>query len=177
MAIPRPNNAKADVNNDDYIEGEGQVKLNDNESLIKKDKIYRIVISLDEELQVNMVYTEIGDDDYEVFGSFSGGCGGGGLFHQNKDSEITVSDDFGEFDAAIGMDKVELICKELDRLRTDFEEYDGEGNLLGFSDKGFKFLSKKTENEDGYLEVYSEDASEDFIYDVQDDWNLNFYKN
>ena len=37
-------------------------------------------------------------------------------------------------------------------------------------------LAQGHENEDGYAEVYSEDASEDFIYDVQEEWNLNFWK-
>ena len=44
-----------------------------------------------------MVYTEVGKNDYEVFGAFSGICGGGGLFYQNTDNEMFVSDDIYEF--------------------------------------------------------------------------------
>tara|TARA_Y100000294_G_scaffold164995_1_gene172170 strand:+ start:669 stop:815 length:147 start_codon:yes stop_codon:yes gene_type:complete len=39
-----------------------------------------------------------------------------------------------------------------------------------------KKIRTGNEDDDGYSEVYSEGASEDFIYDVQDHWNLHFYK-
>ncbi len=48
--------------------------------------------------------------------------------------------------------------------------------MVGLSQKGLNFLHTGSEDDDGYSEVYSEGASEDFIYDVQDEWNLEFYK-
>ena len=37
-------------------------------------------------------------------------------------------------------------------------------------------IKQQQEDENGLVEVYSEGASEDFIYDVQDEWNLGYYK-
>lgn len=142
---------------------------------LKLSKIYRIAVSQDEELLVNMVYAEIGGDNYEVFGAFSGQGAGGGLFYQNSDGEMLVSDDPGEFDANISPDSVEETCRELERLRAEYEEFDDDGEILGFSEIGLKFIDTG-KDENGYVEAYSDGASDDFIYDVQDDWNLNFYK-
>jgi len=142
---------------------------------IDKSKIHRIVISQDGKILVNMVYAEIGEDGYEVFGVFSGQDDGGGLFHQSSDGDITVSDDLGEFEANIDPDEVNSIFRQLERLRAMFEENDEEGNLAGLSKEGQKFLETDYNN-DGYIEAYSKGASEDFIYDVQDEWNLNFFK-
>ena len=142
---------------------------------IKTDKTFRILVARHEEPEVNMVYAEVGGDEYEVFGAFSGISGGGGLFHQNKDGEITVSDDCGEFSSKWG-DDVNEICSNLERLRAEFEAYDEDGNMVGLSQKGLDFLQTGSEDQNGYSEVYSEGASEDFIYDIQDEWNLEFYK-
>ena len=38
-----------------------------------------------------------------------------------------------------------------------------------------KFLSQAGSDDDGYVAAYSDDASEDYIYDIQDEWNLAFY--
>jgi len=64
----------------------------------------------------------------------------------------------------------------IESMGAEFEIYNDEGDMLGLSDKGLNFLAQGHENEDGYAEVYSEDASEEFIYDVQEEWNLNFWK-
>ena len=48
---------------------------------IDEGKVYRIVIAQDTILKVNMVYTEIGEDNYQVLGSFSGEDGNVGFFH------------------------------------------------------------------------------------------------
>ena len=101
---------------------------------IKTDKTFRILVARHEEPEVNMVYAEVGGDEYEVFGAFSGISGGGGLFHQNKDGEITVSDDCGEFSSKWGED-VNDICSNLERLRAEFEAYDEDGNMVGLSQK------------------------------------------
>ena len=46
--------------------------------------------------------------------------------------------------------------------------------MLGLSEKGVGFSSSGDEGDDGLIHTYSELASEDFIYDCQDNWNLNF---
>ena len=65
-----------------------------------------------------------------------------------------------------------------------FEQYEGtkthflnaDGTLIGLSADGKKFIKDKSEelNGDGYMWGFDPDASDDFIYDIQDDWNLAF---
>ena len=143
----------------------------------KLSKIFRILICRSEEIQVNMVYAEVGDEDYEVFGAFADAAGGGGLFHQNVDGEMTVNDDAGEFETKFSIQENYEICQELERLRAELESYNEDGDLIGLSKAGYAFLRTVSEDDDGYAEVYSDGASEDFIYDIQDTWNLGFYMN
>jgi len=140
---------------------------------ISKENLYRILIVQNDEPLVNMVYVEINS---EVCGAFSGD-GGGGLFYFNEDHEASVSDDFSEFDTSLlgSLEEVEKIYSELESLRSEYEEYDDEGNIIGVSEKGLKFLSQAESDENGYIECYSDGASEDYIYDIQYEWNLNFF--
>jgi len=140
---------------------------------ISKENLYRILIAQNDEPLVNMVYVEINS---EVCGAFSGD-GGGGLFYFNEDHEASVSDDFSEFDTSLlgSLEEVEKIYSELESLRSEYEEYDDEGNIIGVSEKGLKFLSQAESDENGYIECYSDGASEDYIYDIQYEWNLNFF--
>ena len=138
---------------------------------IDKKDIHRIVVTYEGGPSLNLVYAEVGED-YEIFGAFSGMCGGLGMFHQNSDGEITVSDDPFEFDTKF-VDEVEEISSKIESLRAEFEETDDDGNLIGLSDQGKKFIKGFPEN-DGEVFAYSEDASDDFIIDIQDDWNLAF---
>ena len=117
---------------------------------IDKDKVYRIVITQEAILKVNMVYTEIGGDTYEVFGSFSGEDANVGLFHQNCEGDMNVSDDSFEFEAKISPDEVSNICIELEQLRSKFEETDIEGNFVGLSKEGQNFLETGF-NDNGYV--------------------------
>ena len=137
--------------------------------------LHRICIAQNENVLVNMVYTEIGGNDYEVFGAFSGQGAGGGLFFQDSDGNITVSDDPDDFSTSVDEDTTKAIFFELEKLRAEMERLDERGNLIGFSHCGLAFLSESEAN-NGYIEAYSEDASEDFIYDLQEEWNLNFFK-
>ena len=136
---------------------------------------FRVVVLVHDELVVNMVYAEVGGDEYEVFGAFSGINAGGGLFHQTDDG-IVVSDDPGEFQSRLTASAVEQTFRWLESERTKFEEYDDDGELIGLSDVGHDFTSNFSEDDSGVLEAYSEGASEDFLYDCQEDWNLNYYK-
>ena len=139
---------------------------------ITSENSHRILIALNDEILVNMVYAEINE---EVCGAFSGD-GGGGLFYFNEDHEATVSDDFGEFDAPLLGDYEDLakIYLKLEKLRSDFEDSDDDGNIIGISEAGLEFLNNYQSDENGYAECYSDGASEDFIYDIQYEWNLNF---
>jgi hypothetical protein len=136
---------------------------------------FRVVVLVHDELVVNMVYAEVGGDEYEVFGAFSGINAGGGLFHQTDDG-IVVSDDPSEFQSKLTASDVEQTFRWLESERTKFEEYDDDGELIGLSDVGHDFTSNFSEDDSGVLEAYSEGASEDFLYDCQEDWNLNYYK-
>tara|TARA_B110000003_G_scaffold208552_1_gene207473 strand:- start:34 stop:453 length:420 start_codon:yes stop_codon:yes gene_type:complete len=136
--------------------------------MINNKNLYRILIAQDGSCLVNMIYAEI---EGEVFGAFSGN-GGGGLFYFNEDHESTVSDDLYEFDSSY--ERLEETCTELERLRSEFEEYDDAGNIIGISEIGQEFLSQYGSNDDGYIVAFSDDASEDYIYDIQDEWNLKF---
>ena len=142
---------------------------------IDEGKVYRIVIAQDTTLKVNMVYTEIGEDNYQVLGSFSGEDGNVGFFHQSSDAHVSVSGDYFEFEFEenFNLDEISNIYIQLERLRAKFEEIDIDGNLVGLSKEGHRFLETGN-NDDGYVEAYSKGASEDFIYDVQNEWNLNF---
>ena len=93
---------------------------------ITSENSHRILIALNDEILVNMVYAEINE---EVCGAFSGD-GGGGLFYFNEDHEATVSDDFGEFDAPLLGDYEDLakIYLKLEKLRSDFEDSDDDGS-------------------------------------------------
>ena len=153
-----------------------KIKMNNIKDQENNKNIYRIVAARSEEPELNMVYTEVGKNDYEVFGAFSGICGGGGLFYQNTDNEMFVSDDIYEFSTSLSDEDLENTFQKLEKLRAVFENYDDEGNLIGLSEKGLLFIKQQQEDENGLVEVYSEGASEDFIYDVQDEWNLGYYK-
>ena len=153
-----------------------KIKMNDVKDQENNKNIYRIVAARSEEPELNMVYTEVGKNDYEVYGAFSGICGGSGLFYQNTDNEMFVSDDIYEFSTSLSDEDLENIFQKLEKLRAEFENYDDEGNLVGLSEKGLLFIKQQQEDENGLVEVYSEGASEDFIYDVQDEWNLSYYK-
>ena len=37
------------------------------------------------------------------------------------------------------------------------------------------FIKNATEDENGFMWAFSPDASNDFIYDIQDEWNLSFF--
>ena len=138
---------------------------------IDKNDIHRIVVTYEGDPSLNLVYAEVGED-VEIFGAFSGICGGLGMFHQNSDGEISVSDDPFEFDTKF-VDEVEEISSKMESLRAEFEETDDDGNLIGLSDQGKKFVKDFPEN-DGEVFAHSQDASDDFIIDIQDDWNLAF---
>ena len=58
-----------------------------------------------------------------------------------------------------------------------FEIWDDEGDSFEFSDAGKEFIAtNESINDDGWLEAYSDGASEDFIYDLQNEWQLSLRK-
>ena len=136
-------------------------------------EIFRVVVANDGEPLVNMVYSEVGGNDYEVFGAFSGSCGGMGLFHQSDD-RLTVSDDCSEFESKLLPEEVAAVCSELERLRHEFESYDDDDMLVGLSAAGLAFVDDGYVGDDGMTYAFSDGASDDFIYDIQGEWNLDF---
>jgi hypothetical protein len=144
---------------------------------LNKNTTYRIAVVDHERVILNMVYAEVGGSEYEVFGVYSGMIRSGPhvcYFHQDQDSEFTVSDDYFEFETNHDLSN---IFDELDELRNEFEIWDDEGDSFEFSDAGKEFIAaNELINDDGWLEAYSEGASEDFIYDLQNKWQLSLYK-
>lgn len=143
--------------------------------MFNANTVYRIVCARDEDPEVNMVYAEVGGEDYEVFGVFSGLDAGGGMFHATREGKVTVSDDPGEFTSSIEIAERIEIFQQLEKLRSEFEVYDESGELLGLSEAGLSFVNQSAEDANGAVMALSEGASDDFIYDCQDSWNLNYY--
>lgn len=142
----------------------------------EENRVHRIVVTRHEEPVVNMVYAEVGtDDDYEVFGAFSGVDAGGGLFHQTDDG-IFFHDEAELFASQFSPGNEARICAELERMRAQFEAYNDDGDFVGLSSEGLAFMNSAQEDENGVAEAYSPRAAEDFIIDCQDSWNLNYYK-
>lgn len=121
-----------------------------------------------------MVYMGVGE---EIFGAYSGMISSGPhvcYFHQNQDGELTVSDDYFEFET--NHDLADIFSK-LDDLRFEFENWDDEGDSFEFSDAGKDFIAiNQSINNDGWLEAYSDGASEEFIYKLQNEWQLSLRK-
>ena len=66
----------------------------------------------------------------------------------------------------------------MDESRVEFENWDDEGELTGFTETGKNFLAEyESINDDGWVEAYSSGASDDFIYALQDEWQIRLYKN
>ncbi len=145
--------------------------------MLSNDKTHRISVENLDKVVLNMVYSEIGGSDYEVFGVYSGMLRSGPhvcYFYQDQDGEFTVSDDYFEFETNHDLSEV---FRRLDDLRNEFEAWDDEHDSFKFSQAGKQFLANyESINDDGWIEAYSENASEDFIYDLQDEWQLSLYK-
>ncbi len=134
--------------------------------------MHRILIANDEDnIVVNIVYRET---EGEIVGEYSGNSGGGvfdmRFFHLNEDNEATVSDDSDEIelvDENFGQEDFDSLESE----RAKFENAEDDGVL---SEEGLNYLSD-VESENGVKVKYSESASEDVIYDIQDEWTLNYF--
>ena len=145
-----------------------------NEMELSENTTYRIAILDNERLILNMVYTEV---DEEIFGVYSGMIRSGPhvcYFHQYEFGKFNVSDDYFEFETNHDLKNIFI---ELDDLRNEFEIWDDEGDSFKFSNAGKEFIAaNELINDDGWLEAYSEGASEDFIYDLQNEWQLSLRK-
>ena len=150
------------------------LKKEKNELELNENTTYRIAIVDNERLILNMVYAEVGE---EILGVYSGMISSGPhvcYFHQDQDGEFTVSDDYFEFETNHDLSN---IFSELDDLRNEFEIWDDGGDSFEFSDAGKDFIStNESINHDGWLEAYSERASEEFIYNLQNEWQLSLRK-
>ena len=169
--------------NDEELQNRNYKNIKDTEepqkenlSLIE-DKTHRIAVEDLNKVVLNMVYTEIGESNCEVFGVYSGMLSSGPhicYFHQDQEGEFLVSDDYFEFETN---QELSEIFRELDDLRNEFEIWDDEQDSFNFSEAGKEFLKANLSiDDDGWIEAYSPKASEDFIYDLQDEWQLSLYK-
>ena len=141
---------------------------------MESQTIYRILITINENLVLNMIYKEYKN---EIFGSVIGEEGSGGCFYFNSEQESFFSDDFFEFDTSLDFENLEDLFNSLENKRAEFEEYDDAGDLLGLSSLGLKKLQNVIEDSDGMKIYLSNDASLDYIYDIQDEWNISFFLN
>ena len=134
--------------------------------------IFRILITTYNNLALNMIYKEY---DNEIFGSVIGEEGSGGFFYFNSEQESFYSDDFFEFDTSLDIEDLEDLFHSLENLRAQFEKYDDQGDLLGISSLGLQELQNVIEDKFGMKIYLSHDASLDYIHDLQDEWNINFF--
>lgn len=169
-----------------YCEEE-KVHQKDDDGPNKKDMVldisrtHRIVINNINKIELNMVFSEVGGSDYEVFGVYSGMSGSGPhvcYFYYNQDGEFNISDDYFEFETSHDLSS---IFGELDDLRNEFEIWDDKHDSFMLSEAGKEFITNDDDCDiidegNGWIEAYSFDASETYIYDLQDEWQLSLYK-
>jgi hypothetical protein len=136
---------------------------------------YRKILIANNENSIicNIVYREV---EGEIVGAYSGYSGGGvfdmRFFHLNQDLEATATDDSDD----ISLMDENFVQKDFDNLeleRSKFENPQKDGVL---SKEGLDFLSDIDSN-DGIRIKYTELASEDVIYDIQDEWTLLYCLN
>lgn len=132
----------------------------------------RIVIAHYGELLLNMVYSELGEEPSETFGSFSG-RGGDGMFHISPAGNLTLSSDWSCIDSAYSTSITNQISAYLDSMRSEFEIFNQSGEIIGLSRKGKRFL-ESSKQAGPYQEAFSEKASDELIFMLQDEWNLDF---
>lgn len=132
----------------------------------------RIVIAHYGELLLNIVYSELGEVSSETFGSFSG-KGGDGMFHISPAGDLTLSSDWSHINSAYSTSITNQISAYLDFMRSEFEVCNQSGEIIGLSPKGERFL-ESSKQAGAYQEAFSEKASDDIIFMLQDEWNLDF---
>lgn len=121
----------------------------------------------------NVVYAEVGQ---EIWGCYSGYAGGGAVdyrfFRFDADYEPTVEDDYFAFPID-DHQEVEAVFTHLESTRAKMESDDPEALVL--SEAGQQFLDDgEVDDTSGFRSRLSEDASEDIVYDLQDEWTLLF---
>ena len=121
----------------------------------------------------NVVYAEVGQ---EIWGCYSGYAGGGVVdyrfFHFDADYEPTIEDDFLAFPID-DQQKAEAVFTQLEATRARMEADDPEALML--SEVGQEFIDDgEVDHGSGIRSRLSEDASEDIVYDLQDEWTLLF---
>ena len=136
---------------------------------------YQILISKSDSNAIiaNVVYAEVGQ---EIWGCYSGYAGGNSVdyrfFHFDNDYNLVIEDDYFAFPIREQED-VESVFTRLEAVRATMESE--ESDLLLLSQPGQRFLSEgEVDKGSGICSRLSEDASEDIIYDIQDEWTLLF---
>lgn len=136
-------------------------------------KIHKILIVEGDKISLNLVYGEYFNPRQEILGSYSG-QGSGGYFYQNEFEQIIVSTDPLDFPLDGSKYSAVFLFNILDQMRSKFEALDKHGNMVGLSKAGQDFLSTGLDLGYDLYESFSEEASDDFIFDLQDQWNLSY---
>lgn len=138
-------------------------------------EVYQILIAdIDSDaILANIVYAEVGQ---EIWGCYSGYAGGGVIdyrfFHFDADYDPTVDDDYYSFPISETQNPDEVFPR-LESIRKNMESDDPDALVL--SEAGRGFLDRgDVDHSSGIRISFSIDASEDIIYDIQDEWTLLF---
>jgi hypothetical protein len=128
-------------------------------------------------IRANIVYAEVGP---EIWGCYSGYAGGGVVdyryFYFDADYNPNVTDDFLVLANEQKVAEVSAVFKKLESMRARLESKTAD--TLSLSDAGREFLGDGViDQASGIRSRLSYEASEDIIYDLQDDWTLTFYLN
>lgn len=122
----------------------------------------------------NIVYAEVG---LEILGCYSGYAGGGvddyRYFYFDADYNPIVTDDFLSLTTEKKAAEVSTIFSKLESVRSRLESEIA--SVLSLSEAGRRFLEDCVIDQASGIRIrLSHEASEDIIYDLQDEWTLTF---
>jgi hypothetical protein len=122
----------------------------------------------------NIAYAEVG---LEIWGCYSGYAGGGVVdfryFYFDADYNPLITDDFLVLTTEKSMAEVNTVFTELESVRARLES-EAE-DVLSMSEAGHQFLDDCViDHVNGIRSRLSPEATEDIIYDLQDEWTLTF---
>ena len=136
------------------------------------EELNRILIANDTDAIIaNIVYLPI---DGGYIGAYSGNSGGVfdyRVFYVDEDEAAQIDDDFEALNTPNILSEQEIFSA-LEGERFKLEDPDKEGFL---SSVGLQFLASGEQVDTGLKVKYSDGASEDIIYALQEDWTLNYF--
>ena len=136
------------------------------------EELNRILVANDTDAIIaNIVYVPI---DGGYIGAYSGNSGGifdYRVFYVDEDDVAEIDDDFAALNTPNILDAPEIFSA-LEGERFKLEDPNKEGFL---SSEGMQFLASGEQVDNGFKVKYSDKASEDIIYALQEDWTLNYF--